>query len=321
MSISYDERNKRYRFSFKKTIAGETVRRSKLLPGGYSKAQADRYDAKESAKIYEECKNPAKPRDLISESVISYLANRCPELKDGYGIAKELEKLQPFFEGRYLDELSAVGLEYRKAESARLAPATIKNRLSYLRAACRYAQEDQAIGDQNLKLQISMPTVNNQRHIYLTRRQMLGICMACKDRTARAVVRVAFYSGMRISEIILSGKDIESMKNAGFMLPDTKNGSIRIASLHPRLRVLIKYFPLKWKIAWIQRLIRRAMNAVGLNHVTLHDVRHSTASALINKGVDLYTVGKVLGHKSMASTARYAHLDMSTMNAAVNKIK
>jgi site-specific recombinase XerD len=53
----------------------------------------------------------------------------------------------------------------------------------------------------------------------------------------------------------------------------------------------------------------------------LHDIRHSTASALINAGVDLYTVGQVLGHKSLASTARYAHLDMRSKIDAINKIK
>jgi len=43
---------------------------------------------------------------------------------------------------------------------------------------------------------------------------------------------------------------------------------------------------------------------------------HSRASALAGSGVDLYTVGKLLGHVNVASTARYAHLANDTLIAA-----
>jgi site-specific recombinase XerD len=41
---------------------------------------------------------------------------------------------------------------------------------------------------------------------------------------------------------------------------------------------------------------------------------------MVNAGVDLYTVGGVLGHKSAVSTARYAHLAAHTLGDAVGKI-
>ncbi len=49
-------------------------------------------------------------------------------------------------------------------------------------------------------------------------------------------------------------------------------------------------------------------------------MRHSSASAMINEGVDLNTVGDVLNHKSTASTRIYAHLATSKLAAAVKKI-
>jgi excisionase family DNA binding protein len=52
---------------------------------------------------------------------------------------------------------------------------------------------------------------------------------------------------------------------------------------------------------------RKARAAVELEHATLHDLRHSAASAMVNAGIDLATVGAVLGHKSAASTKRYSH--------------
>ena len=55
----------------------------------------------------------------------------------------------------------------------------------------------------------------------------------------------------------------------------------------------------------------------GYGHARLHDLRHSTASEMINAGVDLYTVGGVLGHKSAVSTKRYSHLATKTLKSAV----
>ena len=59
----------------------------------------------------------------------------------------------------------------------------------------------------------------------------------------------------------------------------------------------------------------------GMTHVRFHDLRHTTASWLINSGVDLYTVGKILGHSGPQTTARYAHLSTATLEQAVRKLR
>lgn len=58
-----------------------------------------------------------------------------------------------------------------------------------------------------------------------------------------------------------------------------------------------------------------------MGHVRFHDLRHSTASMLINQGVDLYVVGQILGHSSPATTARYAHLAQATLKKAMGRLK
>jgi site-specific recombinase XerD len=63
-----------------------------------------------------------------------------------------------------------------------------------------------------------------------------------------------------------------------------------------------------------------ARKAAKMPHVHFHDLRHSCASMLINKGVDLYTVGAILGHSSTQTTARYSHLADKTLRAAMRKI-
>jgi integrase len=61
-----------------------------------------------------------------------------------------------------------------------------------------------------------------------------------------------------------------------------------------------------------------ARRAAGLNIVRIHDLRHSAASNLVNSGQSLYVVAKVLGHASMRSSERYAHLNADLLLEAVN---
>jgi site-specific recombinase XerD len=60
-----------------------------------------------------------------------------------------------------------------------------------------------------------------------------------------------------------------------------------------------------------------AREAAGMPELRLHDCRHAAASFWINSGVDLYNVGNLLGHRDYRSTTIYAHVNSSTMLAAV----
>lgn len=51
-----------------------------------------------------------------------------------------------------------------------------------------------------------------------------------------------------------------------------------------------------------------ARNRAGLPDVRIHDLRHTFASTLVNNGVSLYEVQKLLGHAHIRTTERYAHL-------------
>lgn len=64
---------------------------------------------------------------------------------------------------------------------------------------------------------------------------------------------------------------------------------------------------------------RRAREAEGMAHVNFHDLRHSCASILIASGADLFTVSKILGHASVKTTERYAHLEMAQQRKAMLK--
>ncbi|MFZ6691854.1 tyrosine-type recombinase/integrase [Undibacterium sp. SXout20W] len=91
--------------------------------------------------------------------------------------------------------------------------------------------------------------------------------------------------------------------------------------IHPRLNVIVKYLPFSSSRICLQRIVRRAMDKAGFNHMHFHDLRHSAASMLINNDVDLFTVGAILGHKDQRRTKRYSHLATETLTKAIFKIR
>jgi hypothetical protein len=70
----------------------------------------------------------------------------------------------------------------------------------------------------------------------------------------------------------------------------------------------------------VHRLWRRLRKAADLDDVRIHDLRHTYASVLVSGGASLPLIGALLGHRSHASTARYAHLHDDPMRLATEKV-
>jgi len=60
--------------------------------------------------------------------------------------------------------------------------------------------------------------------------------------------------------------------------------------------------------------IRTAIRKAGIEDFTIHDLRHTAASRLIQNGMSLYEVSKILGHVDVQTTQRYAHLEVSDVS-------
>ena len=58
----------------------------------------------------------------------------------------------------------------------------------------------------------------------------------------------------------------------------------------------------------------------GLEDVRIHDLRHSYASRALAVGESLPMIGRLLGHRKVRTTARYAHLERDTERASAAKV-
>ena len=299
----------RYRFSFFRHIEGQRHRLTKLLPAGWSEAEADAFDRKETARLLAEAHGIRK-NESLDDAVWYYEHERMPKLKSATSVKNDLEQLKPYYEGKTYADLSAISREYGRTA---LSPATIRKRLTILRAAAEYAFKVHQIGDRADIDRMVLPTVRNARQVYLDRRTVIQISRRM-ERPWRGLVIMAFYSGLRLGEILAA-----KHRNGAFEIRDSKNGEPRRIPIHPKAAVYARRIRAGVRGDTTSKKFLEAARALGID-ARFHDLRHSAASEMINRGVDLYTVGAVLGHKSAVSTKRYAHLRQDKLREAIGRI-
>jgi integrase len=147
-----------------------------------------------------------------------------------------------------------------------------------------------------------------------------------------ALIRLLMLTGARCGEIQTLTWSMVDLQNKRLKLPDSKTGSKTIqlsdqavkelrglpkASGNPYVIVGAKDGkPLQnIRKPWIK--IRKE---VGLEDVRIHDLRHSFASLAAAQGVDLLTLGKLMGHRNASTTSRYAHLTEKHVSKANQSI-
>lgn len=314
MSIRYSKRNKCWRFEFDRIIQDKRHRLSKLLPVGWSQAEADTFDRKEGARLYAVATGVRQRDPMIDEAVILYINDKRDRLKGFQSTVEHLNAIAYAYHGRPMSELPAVAAVV--CGETKWAPATIHQRLAWLKAACRWAWKKHNLTEHDPTGRMQLPSVTgNARHVYLSRRDMLTLARASGVPAVRVLMRCAFYTGMRLGELGRVEVDGDMLH-----LPDTKNGTRRSVPIVPKIRTCIDYLPLSMPDSTLHKYLTAARKKTGIVGNTFHDLRHSTASELINAGIDLHTVGKILGHKDARSTERYAHLTAGTLADAMGNI-
>ena len=139
-------------------------------------------------------------------------------------------------------------------------------------------------------------------------------------------------TGCRRNEILTLRWDDVDRGSGVLRLTESKTGA-RMVPLTPEVEAVLDGIPRlagnPWVIvggrpgthlanideAWLPLRAR-----AGLEDVRLHDLRHSYASRALALGEGLPMIGKLLGHKKVSTTARYAHLARDSEKASIAKI-
>jgi integrase len=213
------------------------------------------------------------------------------------------------------------------------SPGTVKNVLELLRRIVNFGAKKNLC--QGLSFIIEMPMVNNFKTEDLTPEQLARLLRSIEDDSnimAANMMRLALYTGLRRSEMFkLKWRHINF--DTGFIhIVDPKGGPDQKVPLNNAAAELLRahtrtesdfVFPGRNgnQRTDIKRQVNRIKDRAGLpkDFRALHGLRHVYASMLASSGkVDMYTLQKLLTHKSPQMTQRYAHLRDDTLKNASN---
>ena len=165
--------------------------------------------------------------------------------------------------------------------------------------------------------EIKLPTV-------LSEEEIIALFLACKNLKHKAMLYLTYAGGLRRSEIInLEIKDIDEPRQL-INIRGGKGKKDRITLLSSKVNGLLKeyfdkYKPKRWVFegenncqyseSSLQKIFHLALAKSGiLKDATLHTLRHSFATHLLESGTDIRYIQVLLGHSSSKTTEIYAHV-------------
>jgi integrase/recombinase XerD len=161
----------------------------------------------------------------------------------------------------------------------------------------------------------------------LAREEIASLFAACTHPGRRVLLQTIYATGLRVTEACsLKVRDIDSAPDRMCVRVDSgKGGKGRYSILSPTLLEVLRQYartfrPKTWLFVestgkrpmfaeMAQRAYRAASVQAGITKTGgIHTLRHCFATHLLEGGVDLFTIQKLLGHTHIATTGRYLHL-------------
>ena len=252
----------------------------------------------------------------------------------------------------YLACVTALAQHYGRSPDG-LDSAEIQNYLLHLigEKKLAYASVNQAVcafrflfdavlGHKRLALEIPMAKVPKRLPQILSREEVSRLFAAAASLRARTVLMTTYAAGLRVSELCaLQVADIESAPDRMCLkVRQGKGGQDRYTLLSPRLLETLRLYwrdrrPRQWlfpnrsgsapiDLKTAQRMYYAARDAASIpREGGIHSLRHAFATHLLEAGVDLPTLQRLLGHGHIGTTMRYLHLARSRLTGTTSPLE
>jgi integrase len=262
-------------------------------------------------------------RELLDKYLIEHSArNKAPRthIRDK-SLASHINRS---FGDCFLTDLSPrVIAEYKvKRRNEGLAANTVNNELRLLGHAFNLAIREWEWIEVNPVSRVSKERVNNQVERWLTHDEEQSL-LAVSPIWLQEIITFAINTGMRQSEILnLSWEKVDLFRKTLTILEQKNKGKDTLplnSQVLEVLRARHKVRSMKSSRVFfneegeahdasnLRRAFNIALKKARIQKCRFHDLRHTFATRLVQSGVDLYKVQKLLRHKSPIMTQRYAH--------------
>lgn len=271
-------------------------------------------------------------KDILSK----YYSTR---VSSGKNIKKEMSvvnlHLLPYFEALNIDKIEEKDIiEFKKTKS-HYSPKTLNNMLTILNAIFNYAHTNNLIKN-NVARFIKKSKIDNSRERFLSTKEIKKLYDALVNSPRLLLFcKLALNTGGRLNTILnIKKKDID-FSNSFISLKDYKNNSTYSAYLNDNLKELLREKVANLKLedkiftcseSSLTKPLRKILNELynesldrkdTKNRVVIHTLRHTFASHLAINGTPIYTIQKLMNHKEISMTMRYAKLNDQVGREAV----
>src|SRR5690606_35850044 len=177
---------------------------------------------------------------------------------------------------------------------------------------------------------IKTPKLPKSLPLFISESELIEILNNTNSQLMIDIFTMAFYTGARLGELLNMKwnwidftQNIITIKNSNQFI--SKNKRERIIPIHQKVKVILqarfqlgkpennlvffKFEDVKLNEDFVSKQFKKAVRAAKLNEkIHFHTLRHSFASALVQRGISLYAIKELLGHANIKTTQIYSHL-------------
>lgn len=202
--------------------------------------------------------------------------------------------------------------------------------LNCIYSALRFFYETTLEREWNLK---KLPRARKEKHqpVVLSQTEVAQLLNAASNLKHKAILATTYSAGLRVSEVArLRLADIDSTNMQIHIRlakgQKDRDSLLSRAGLQLLRRYWVQYHPADWLFpgripgktlspSTIQHIFHKAKAKAGIKkRATIHSLRHSFATHLLEAGVNLFYLQKLMGHANIRTTIRYLHLTRAGLN-------
>ena len=205
-----------------------------------------------------------------------------------------------------------------------MKPATIVRELAVLSHVFTIAIKWKWARDNPMK-DVTKLKVRNQRVKYLEESEVIRLFDVLPD-WLKPIVSIARETGLRRANvlnlrweqvnlfaktIIVEGEETKNYEPLTVPLSDAAFNILKDKAKVRRIESSLVFFNRNGNTfggSWVSCQFKKSTLKAGIEDFHFHDLRHDFCSRLVQRGVDLYIVSKLAGHKDIKQTLKYAHL-------------
>lgn len=285
-------------------------------------------------------KHRRKDKVLFKDIAQEYFNTRAESSSKNKDLSILNKHLLPYFEDVNLETIIKKDIqEFQKIKIATpLAPKTVNNILSLFGSIIKNAIREELLKN-DISIFIKKDSVDNDRERFLTVEEIKKLYKAVKgDNRLHLFCKLSLTTGARLASTMnIRKKDID-ITHKILTLKDFKNNTTYKAFLKDDVIELLKDYTAKIEHVeklfdvsetTIQKPLREILNKLfntkldsddRKNRVVLHTLRHTFASHLAINGTPIFTIQKLMNHKDIKMTLRYAKLADNSGRSEVDSL-